>query len=125
MAMTPEGVLIDPFNGKKDLTDRILRHVGPAFCEDPVRILRLARFAARFADFTVAPETATLLKTMVATGEADHLVSERVWAEVSRGLMEEAPSRMIRIRLLGFRQRRETKSRSPSESESCARELLP
>ena len=97
MAMTPEGVLIDPFNGKKDLTDRILRHVGPAFCEDPVRILRLARFAARFADFTVAPETATLLKTMVATGEADHLVSERVWAEVSRGLMEEAPSRMIRI----------------------------
>lgn len=97
MAMTPEGLLIDPFNGKKDLTDRILRHVGPAFCEDPVRILRLARFAARFADFTVAPETATLLKTMVATGEADHLVSERVWAEVSRGLMEEAPSRMIRI----------------------------
>lgn len=97
MAMTPEGVLIDPFNGKKDLTDRILRHVGPAFCEDPVRILRLARFAARFADFTVAPETATLLETMVATGEADHLVSERVWAEVSRGLMEEAPSRMIRI----------------------------
>lgn len=97
MAMTPEGVLIDPFNGKKDLTERVLRHVGPAFCEDPVRILRLARFAARFADFTVAPETATLLKTMVTSGEADHLVAERVWAEVSRGLMEAVPSRMIRI----------------------------
>lgn len=97
MAMTPKGDLIDPFDGKADLAAKVLRHVGPAFCEDPVRILRLARFAARFADFTVAPETETLLKTMVSSGEADHLVGERVWAELSRGLEEIAPSRMLQV----------------------------
>ena len=97
MAMTPEGKLIDPCGGKDDLENKILRHVGPAFTEDPVRILRLARFAARFPDFTVAQETASLLKSMVSSGEADHLVSERVWAELSRGLCEAAPSRMIQV----------------------------
>lgn len=91
------GPVIDPFNGAADLRDKLFRHVGDAFIEDPVRILRLARFAARFADFDVAPETAELMKKMVAAGEVDALVPERVWQEVSRGLMETKPSRMFEV----------------------------
>ncbi|MDR2452072.1 MAG: multifunctional CCA addition/repair protein [Candidatus Accumulibacter sp.] len=97
IARAEDGTLIDPFGGIADLEARILRHVGPAFAEDPVRILRVARFAARFADFSVAPETMALMRRMVDDGEADHLVAERVWQELARGLMEAAPSRMIRI----------------------------
>ncbi len=91
------GALTDPFGGQRDLQDRVLRHVGPAFVDDPVRLLRLARLAARFADFTVAPETAALLRHMVDTGEIDHLVPERVWQELSRGLMEANPERMFSV----------------------------
>jgi tRNA nucleotidyltransferase (CCA-adding enzyme) len=75
----------------------VLRHVTDAFREDPVRILRVARFAARFTDFTVAPETVVLMQDMVAHGEADHLVAERVWQELAKGLMEAAPSRMFNV----------------------------
>lgn len=97
MAEDDQGRVIDPYGGQRDLTDKVLRHVSPAFAEDPVRILRLARFAARFADFTVAPETLELMRTMVAAGEVDALVAERVWQELSRGLMERRPSRMIEV----------------------------
>ncbi len=97
MAMDEQGTLIDPCGGERDLRDRVLRHVGPAFVEDPVRILRLARFAARFAQFTVAPETMALARAMVDGGEADALVAERVWQELSRGLMEATPSRMLQV----------------------------
>ena len=76
---------------------KIFRHVSPAFREDPVRILRVARFAARFTDFTVAPETMQLMREMVQHGEVDHLVPERVWQELARGLMEEKPSRMFEV----------------------------
>jgi tRNA nucleotidyltransferase (CCA-adding enzyme) len=89
--------LIDPHNGQKDLRDKVLRHVTDAFREDPVRILRLARFAARFTDFSVAPETMTLMREMVDAGEVDALVPERVWQELSRGLMEAQPSRMFNV----------------------------
>jgi tRNA nucleotidyltransferase (CCA-adding enzyme) len=92
--LTPAN-LIDPYGGQRDLTAKVLRHVTDAFREDPVRILRLARFAARFADFSVAPETTQFMKDMVAEGEADALVAERVWQELSRGLMEARPSRMF------------------------------
>lgn len=95
MAQAGDGSLIDPFGGLSDLRRGVLRHVSPAFAEDPVRILRAARFAARFAQFALAPETAELLRLMVANGEVDALVPERVWQEVSRGLMEGHPSRMI------------------------------
>ncbi|MFM0628528.1 multifunctional CCA addition/repair protein [Paraburkholderia xenovorans] len=91
------GPVIDPFNGRGDLQARLFRHVSDAFLEDPVRILRIARFAARFVDFTVAPETLTLMRKMVADGEVDALVAERVWQEVSRGLMEKKPSRMFEV----------------------------
>lgn len=87
----------DPYHGQRDLQQRVLRHVTDAFREDPVRILRVARFAARFADFTVAPETMALMREMVQAGEADHLVAERVWQELARGLMEENPSRMFAV----------------------------
>ncbi len=97
MAQAEDGSLIDPYGGRRDLEARVLRHVSPAFAEDPVRILRLARFAARFGDFTVAPETMALMRGMVAAGEADALVAERVWQEVARGLMEKHPARMIEI----------------------------
>ena len=97
MAKAPDGTLIDPFCGRRDLEAKILRHVGPAFAEDPVRILRLARFAARFGDFSVAPETRDLMRGMVASGEVDHLVAERVWQELARGLMEAQPSRMFAV----------------------------
>ena len=89
--------LVDPFHGQQDLQHKRLRHVTEAFREDPVRILRVARFAARFADFRVAPETMALMREMVAAGEADALVPERVWQELSRGLMENSPSRMFEL----------------------------
>ena len=97
MAQAENGALVDPFHGQRDLQDGILRHVSQAFLEDPVRILRLARFAARFTRFTVAPETAVLMCTMVGNGEVDALVPERVWQEFSKGLMESRPSRMIQV----------------------------
>ncbi len=97
MARGPEGELIDPYCGQRDLKAKILRHVGPAFAEDPVRVLRLARFAARFSDFSVAPETLDLMRHMVASGEVDHLVAERVWQELAKGLMEDKPSRMFEV----------------------------
>ena len=89
--------LVDPYGGRQDIANKVLRHVTPAFREDPVRILRLARFAARFTDFSVAPETMELMCQMVQEGEADHLVAERVWQEISRGLMEAQPSRMFAV----------------------------
>ena len=97
MARGDDGVLIDPFNGRADLEARVLRHVGAAFVEDPVRLLRLARFAARFGDFSVAPETLALMREMVANGETDHLTPERVWQEISTGLMEAHPARMLAV----------------------------
>ncbi|TBO29411.1 multifunctional CCA addition/repair protein [Aquabacterium lacunae] len=97
IAQADDGTLIDPWGGQADLQARVLRHVSPAFAEDPVRILRLARFAARFDDFSVAPDTLALMQQMVADGEADHLVAERVWQELSRGLMEAHPSRMFEV----------------------------
>lgn len=97
IARAEDGTLTDPYGGVRDLEQRIFRHVSPAFEEDPVRILRLARFAARFADFTIAPETMTLMQQMVAKGEVDALVPERVWQELSRGLMEAKPSRMLEV----------------------------
>jgi tRNA nucleotidyltransferase (CCA-adding enzyme) len=97
IAQAPDGALIDPFGGRRDLRARVLRHVTEAFREDPVRILRVARFAARFHDFTLAPETLELMRAMVAEGEADHLVPERVWQELARGLMEDHPSRMFEV----------------------------
>ncbi|MGI4849605.1 MAG: multifunctional CCA addition/repair protein [Janthinobacterium lividum] len=97
MAIDEEGVLCDPFNGQADLQARLFRHVSEAFAEDPVRILRLARFAARFVDFTVAPATLALMRRMVESGEVDALVPERVWQELARGLMAEKPSRMFEV----------------------------
>lgn len=97
MAKAADGTLVDPFHGQADLTAKVLRHVGLAFVEDPVRILRVARFAARFTDFSVAPETVALMGQMVEAGEADHLVPERVWQELARGLMEARPSRMLEV----------------------------
>lgn len=94
IARDEAGNLIDPHGGAADLKAGILRHVGPAFVEDPVRILRVARFAARFG-FAVAPETLQLMQEMVRNGEVDHLVPERAWQELSRGLMEAKPSRML------------------------------
>ena len=97
IAMTEDGAVIDPCNGRADLAAQVFRHVSPAFAEDPVRILRLARFAARFGDFSVAAETLSLMKNMVTSGEVDALVPERVWQELARGLMEARPSRMFDV----------------------------
>ena len=101
IASSADGVdaeaIFDPYFGARDLQDKVLRHVTDAFHDDPVRILRVARFAARFTDFSVAPETMDLMRSMVAHGEADHLVAERVWQELARGLMEEQPSRMFEV----------------------------
>jgi len=97
MAQDEDGSIVDPFGGKRDLEQRIFRHVSPAFAEDPVRILRIARFAARFPEFTVAAETNTLMQEMVTAGEVDALVPERVWQELARGLMEVRPSRMFAV----------------------------
>lgn len=103
-ACMPDGVfvadfdqLIDPYNGRRDIDAKLLRHVTEAFREDPVRILRVARFAARFSDFSVAPDTMQLMRAMVVQGEADALVPERVWQELARGLMETKPSRMFEV----------------------------
>ncbi|MEO0317594.1 MAG: hypothetical protein RL404_1271, partial [Pseudomonadota bacterium] len=97
IAQHADGTLVDPYGGRDDLQQRVFRHVSPAFAEDPVRILRIARFAARFAGFTVASETKDLMRQMVASGEVDALVPERVWQELSRGLMEDKPSRMFDV----------------------------
>lgn len=97
IARATDGTLFDPYGGQRDLRERVFRHVSGAFAEDPVRILRVARFAARFADFTVAPETNALMRHMVEQGEVDALVAERVWQEVARGLMEVKPSRMFEV----------------------------
>jgi tRNA nucleotidyltransferase (CCA-adding enzyme) len=97
IAQDEHGALIDPHGGVQDLRNGALRHVSAAFAEDPVRILRLARFAARWPHFTVASETLQLCRAMVAAGEADALVAERVWQELSRGLMEARPSRMLTV----------------------------
>ena len=96
MARDQDGQLIDPCNGAADIGEGVLRHVSPAFAEDPVRILRVARFAARFG-FSVAPETLALMRQMVQAGEADALVAERVWQELAKGLMEREPSAMFAI----------------------------
>lgn len=95
MAMSVDGKLIDPFDGQADIQAKCLRHVSDAFVEDPVRILRAARFLARFTQFELAPETLALMRTMVKAGEVDALVPERVWQELSKGLMEAQPSRMF------------------------------
>jgi tRNA nucleotidyltransferase (CCA-adding enzyme) len=97
MAQDEAGQIMDPFRGRADLQARVLRHVTQAFAEDPVRILRVARFAARFVDFSVAPETLALMRQMVQAGEVDHLVPERVWQELSRGLMQVQPSRFFEV----------------------------
>ena len=94
IARAEDGSLIDPYNGVADLRAGVLRHVSAAFSEDPVRILRAARFVARFG-FSIAPETLELMRAMVANGEVDALVAERVWQELARGLMEGNPSRFI------------------------------
>ncbi|MBM3372859.1 MAG: multifunctional CCA tRNA nucleotidyl transferase/2'3'-cyclic phosphodiesterase/2'nucleotidase/phosphatase [Betaproteobacteria bacterium] len=96
MARDDDGRLIDPYHGAEDLGEGLLRHVSPAFAEDPVRILRVARFAARFG-FTVAPETRDLMQQMVEAGEADALVAERVWQELAKGLMEKTPSVLFAV----------------------------
>ncbi len=97
IAQDEAGNLIDPHGGQRDLAAKLLRHVSPAFAEDPVRILRVARFAARFADFRVADETLALMRGMVQHGEVDALVPERVWQELARGLMEARPSRFFEV----------------------------
>jgi tRNA nucleotidyltransferase (CCA-adding enzyme) len=97
IAKDEHGRLIDPYHGLADIESKTLRHVSAAFAEDPVRILRAARFAARLTDFTVAPETMVLMRQMVADGEVDALVAERVWQELAKGFMEARPSRMFLV----------------------------
>ncbi len=97
IAQGADGVLTDPYGGQRDIAARVLRHVTEAFTEDPVRILRVARFAARFPDFSIAPDTMALMQRMVAEGEVDALVPERVWQELARGLMAQQPSRMFEV----------------------------
>lgn len=99
IARDTDGTLVDPYNGVADANARILRHVGDAFLEDPVRVLRGARFAARFAalGFQIAPETKALMRSITDSGELDHLVPERVWQELSRGMMEATPSKMFEV----------------------------
>lgn len=97
MAETDDGTVVDPYGGQSDLRNNVLRHVSTAFAEDPVRILRTARFAAKLSDFTVAPETLALMRQMVDNGEADELVAERVWAEFKKGLKEKHPDKMVDV----------------------------
>lgn len=97
MARDADGRLVDPYGGERDLRERVLRHVSPAFAEDPVRLLRVARFAARWPDFQVAPQTLALMRRIVDDGEVDHLVPERVWQELARGLMEAHPARLVEV----------------------------
>lgn len=98
MAEDADGQLVDPYGGARDLEARVLRHVSPAFAEDPVRVLRVARFLARFTSygFTIAAETMALMRNMVTAGEVDHLVPERVWAETRKALTEATPSAFLR-----------------------------
>lgn len=96
MARRPDGTLVDPFGGERDLNERVLRHVSASFVEDPLRVLRVARFASRLG-FDVAPETRKLMRTIVESGELATLAPERVWQEISRGLMEAQPSRMFQV----------------------------
>ena len=97
IAQDDSGQRIDPYGGQADLQARVLRHITPAFAEDPVRILRVARFAARLSDFSVAPATMALMSQMVQDGEVDALVPERVWQELSGGLMQSRPSRFFEV----------------------------
>jgi tRNA nucleotidyltransferase (CCA-adding enzyme) len=97
IAKDSAGKFIDPYNGLADIQSKTLRHVSDAFAEDPVRILRAARLSARFQDFSLAPETNQLMQQMVAAGEVDALVAERVWQELAKGLMEDKPSRMFDV----------------------------
>ena len=97
IAQGVDGTLTDPYGGQRDIAARVLRHVTDAFAEDPVRILRVARFAARFPDFSIAPDTMALMQRMVTGGEVDALVPERVWQELARGLMAQQPSRMFEV----------------------------
>ena len=99
MAMTPEGEIIDPFGGRNDLDNRIFRHISPAFSEDPVRILRVARFAARYSHlgFCIADETQALMRQMIDSGEIDYLVPERVWAETQKALAERSPAAFFKV----------------------------
>jgi tRNA nucleotidyltransferase (CCA-adding enzyme) len=97
MAIDADGNVVDPYGGQNDLKDKILRHTSLAFQEDPVRVLRLARFTARYTDFSVHPDTIDLMASMVENGELDHLTPDRVWAEFEKGLMEKKPSRMFKI----------------------------
>ena len=97
IAQGADGTLTDPYGGQRDIAARVLRHVTEAFAEDPVRILRVARFAARFPNFSIAPDTVALMQRMVTDGEVDALVPERVWQELARGLMAQQPSRMFEV----------------------------
>jgi tRNA nucleotidyltransferase (CCA-adding enzyme) len=99
IASTEDGLLIDPWGGVRDLDARVLRHVSPAFAEDPLRVLRVARFAARFAPlgFRVAPETLSLMRQLSSSGELQHLVAERVWQEMEKALGEPAPAEFFRV----------------------------
>lgn len=97
IAQGPDGQLVDPLHGQEDIQRKVLRHVGQAFVEDPVRLLRLARFAARFHDFSIAPETMALARRLVDEGEVDALVPERVWREMVKGLMTDQPGRMFDV----------------------------
>lgn len=97
IAKADDDQLIDPFNGLSDIQSKTLRHVSNAFAEDPVRILRAARFSARLVEFNIATETTSLMRNMVDAGEVDALVAERVWQEIAKGLMEKKPSRMFEV----------------------------
>ncbi|MFM7802739.1 MAG: multifunctional CCA addition/repair protein [Limnohabitans sp.] len=97
MAQSDDGSVVDPFGGQEDVHNKVLRHVTDAFREDPLRILRVARFAAQYPDFSVAPQTMTLMQDMVRAGEVNALVSERVWQELAKGLMARQPSRMLYV----------------------------
>ncbi len=97
IAQALDGRLIDPLDGQADIKNKVLRHVGRAFVEDPVRLLRLARFAARFHDFSIAPETMGLARQLVNEGEVDALVPERVWREMAKGLLTDRPGRMFEV----------------------------
>ena len=99
MARGADGVLVDPYGGQRDLEAKLLRHVSPAFVEDPLRVLRVARFAARFAPlgFTVAPETLALMRTIAESGELSTLAPERVWTELARALVTDTPSVFVQV----------------------------
>ncbi len=97
IARAPDGHLLDPLDGQRDIKNKVLRHVGQAFVEDPVRLLRLARFAARFHDFSIAPQTVELARRLVDEGEVDALVPERVWRELAKGLATEQPVRLFDV----------------------------